>query len=246
MALGQFLYPYESRSVLRGFRDLDPPETISPELVLWSIPPSPDVPARLHGAKVVIVLAVFAGPAAEAGDIFAPLGRLGTPLMDASGTVPYVAVQSSVDEAFPDGGRYYMKSHFSDAISDDAIRSILDADSRRPTPQSLIAVRTLGGAVARVGVEDTAFPHRTARYNVSFDATWSAPDQDAAAIRWARSAWDAYAPHARGGLYINFAGLDNERRRRSPGCARRQRGPPGTLRRAYDPDDLFAAAAHRA
>ncbi len=247
VAFGQFLYPYDdAESVMRGFRDLDLPESVSPELALWSIPPSPDVPAEMHGAKVVIVVGVYAGPAAEAGAVLAPLGRLGTPLVDASGTVPYTAVQSSVDAAFPDGGRYFMKSHFADAIGDDAIRAILDADRRRPTAESLIVLRTLGGAVARVGEGESAFPHRTARYNVSFDATWSDPAQDDAAIGWARAAWDAYAPYARGGLYINFAGLDGEvpdvRRAALGGNAARLE----SVRQAYDPDDLFLAAAHRA
>ena len=247
VAFGQFLYPYDdAESVMRGFRDLDLPDSVSPELALWSIPPSPDVPAEMHGAKVVIVVGVYAGPAAEAGAVLAPLGRLGTPLVDASGTVPYTAVQSSVDAAFPDGGRYFMKSHFADAIGDDAIRAILDADRRRPTAESLIILRTLGGAVARVGEGESAFPHRTARYNVSFDATWSDPAQDDAAIGWARAAWDAYAPYARGGLYINFAGLDGEvpdvRRAALGGNAARLE----SVRQAYDPDDLFLAAAHRA
>ena len=63
------------------------PETVSPEFVLWSIPPDPEIPAELHGAKVVMVAGVYAGAPGDATAALAPLAELGTPLMDLSATV---------------------------------------------------------------------------------------------------------------------------------------------------------------
>jgi hypothetical protein len=53
-----------------------------------------------------------------------------------------VAVQRALDPAFPDGGRYYFKSHFLDRLDDDAIDTLLACDAKRPNPQSLIVIRT--------------------------------------------------------------------------------------------------------
>ena len=135
---------------MRGFRELAPtmPDTVSPELVLWSIPPAPEIPEALHWSKAVFVLGVHSGPASEVGDLFAPFARLGDPIADLSATHPYVAVQSELDALIPDGTRAYMKSHFANELSDAAITTPLDHNASRPSPLSLIAVRTLGGAVA--------------------------------------------------------------------------------------------------
>jgi FAD/FMN-containing dehydrogenase len=236
----QVLYPYEQApQVLSRWHELAPrlPDTVSPELALWSIPVDPEIPEDTHGLKVVIVLGVYAGDPAEGQDALAPLSELGVPLMDASATVHYADVQSSVDAAFPAGGRYFMKSHFMNQLSDQAVQAMLDCDATRPTPQSLIVIRTLGGAVARIGEDESAFAHRTAQYNLSIDAGWSDPALDATAIEWARSSWDTMRPFATGGVYVNFAGLNNETRHEAVFGSNTERLE--RIRRTYDPHRLF-------
>jgi FAD/FMN-containing dehydrogenase len=103
-------YPYDqARTVAHGWRDLTAqlPDTVSPEFVLWSIPPEPAIPAELHGAPVVIVAGVYAGDPVDAGPVLAPLAELGTPLMQGDGDVHYVEMQQGLDAAFPAGGRYF-------------------------------------------------------------------------------------------------------------------------------------------
>ncbi|MGH3981223.1 MAG: hypothetical protein ACRDST_00685 [Pseudonocardiaceae bacterium] len=58
--------------------------------------------------------------------------------------------------AFPAGGRYFFKSHFRDALTDQAIETMIDCDAHRPNPESLIVIRTLGGAISRVSDDDSA------------------------------------------------------------------------------------------
>jgi FAD/FMN-containing dehydrogenase len=246
VAMAQVLYPYtDAGSVLRAWRDLTTqlPDTVSPEVALWSIPSDPDVPEDMHGAKVVVVAGVYAGAPDEAAAVLSPLAELGTPLMDLSATVRYLDVQTSIDAAFPAGGRYYMKSHFMDQLSDEAIDDLLRCDAARPTPQSLVVIRTLGGAVARVPEHETAFAHRAARYNLSIDASWSDPALDDTAIGWARTSWDTMAPHGTGGVYVNFAGLGDETDRRETfGSSGRDLE---RIRGIYDPEGVLAAAADR-
>ena len=239
-------YPYDqARTVARGWRDLTAqlPDTVSPEFVLWSIPADPAIPAALHGAPVVIVGAVYAGDPADAGPVLAPLAELGTPLMQGGGDVHYAEMQQALDPAFPAGGRYFFKSHFVRELTDDAIDTMIACDARRATPQSLMVIRTLGGAVDRVDIEESAYPHRGARYNLSIDAGWTDPALDDTAIGWARSSWDALREFATGGVYVNFAGLDEESGRDAVFGQSTDR--LDEVQASYDPDGLFAAAARR-
>lgn len=247
VAMAQVLYPYaDAAPVLRAWRDLAPqlPDSVTPQLALWSIPADPAIPTDLHGLSVVMVAGVYAGPSgAAATSALAPLGSLGTPLLDMSATADYVEVQAGSDAAFPVGGRYFFKSHFLDALTDDAIDALLRWDARRPNPESLTVIRTLGGAVSRVGDSESAYSHRRARYNVSFDACWSDPALDDAAIGWSRSSWVAVAPYGTGGVYLNFAGLDAEADHDAVfGSAA---GRLERVRQSYDPTGIFAAAASR-
>ncbi len=241
------LYPYtDVAAVLRAWRDVarEAPNTLEPEIGLWSIPPLPDVPEELHGAPVVIVAGVYIGHPADGGSVLAPLRRLGTPLADMSGTSPYVESQSALDAMFPAGGRYYWKSHFVDELTDELIDTIVELDSHRPSPESVIYIRTLGGAVARVRDHETAYPHRSASFNVSIDASWHDPALDDIATGWARSTWDALAPFATGGVYLNFAGLGEESELRAATLGSNE-ARLDEIRRAYDPHSLFETAAHR-
>jgi hypothetical protein len=246
VATAQVLYPYtDAAQVLRAFRELTPqlPDTVAPEVVLWSIPPDPEIPAEMHGSKVVMVAGLYAGAPADARAALTPLAELGTPLMDLSATVSYLDAQSALDAAFPAGGRYFFKSHFMDTLSDQAIEALLACDAARPNPESLMVIRTLGGAIARVADHDSAYPHRSARYNLSVDACWFDAALDAAAIGWARSSWDAMAPFSTGGMYINFAGLGDEADRDAVF------GPSASgldhIQKAYDLDGILAGAANR-
>ena len=243
------LYPYEQAGqVLRAWRDLVPalPDTVSPEFVLWSIPPDPQIPAEMHGQRVVMVAGVYAGPAAEGAAVLAPLAGLGTVLMDAGGIADYATMQGELDAAFPAGGRYLFKSHFMTEITDAAVDAMVACDAGRPNPQSLMVIRSLGGAVARVGQDESAFAHRGARYNLSIDAGWTDPARDAEMVGWARSSWAALRPFGTGGVYVNFAGLEDDTDDADdaavygPGARRLD-----AVRAAYDPGALFDVTARR-
>jgi FAD/FMN-containing dehydrogenase len=248
VATAEILYPYEdAERILKACRDiaLASPETVAPEFGLWSVPPDPELPTELHGQKVVLVAATYAGPPDEADAVLAPLRELGTPLVDLSGTVPYLYVQSELDELFAPGQRYYWKSLFLDELTDEAIRVLLEWDASRPSPETLVVFRTLGGAIDRVSPEDSAYPHRGARFNLSLDGTWTDPGLDAAAIGWVRAAWDAMQPFSTGGVYVNFSGFGDEADALRSAVQGASRTGLEEVRAAYDPHGLFEAAARR-
>lgn len=240
------LYPYaEAAAVLDAWRALVPrmPDTVSPEYAVWSVPPDPAIPAEMHGMPVIAVAGLYAGPAEEGLEVLAPLARLGTPLMDATAITEYTASQSALDPLFPAGNRYFFKSHFLEDLDEEAAAAFLACGEGRPTPQCIAVVRTLGGAIAQVGDDETAFAHRRARFNISIDAGWSDPADDAAAIGWARRAWDRLTPSATGGVYVNFAGLDEDADRDAVFGAHAAR--LDAIARTYDPDGILTAASAR-
>lgn len=246
VAVGQLVFPYDqAESVMRRFRGMAPtmPDTVSPELMIWSLPPDPGLPEELHWSKAVVVAGVFAGSPGDADDVFEPFGTLGEPIADLSGIYPYVAVQSDVDALIPDGIRAYMKSHFADDLSDEAIATLLEHDASRPSPLSLIAIRTLRGAIAAVEGNDSAYAHRDATFNVSIDAFWDDPALDEIAVGWARSTWDAFAPFSTGGVYVNFSGLQDEADHVRPLVQGSAADRLERIRAEYDPTGLFDAAA---
>ncbi|MGC0252484.1 FAD-binding oxidoreductase [Pseudactinotalea sp. Z1748] len=236
----------EAASVARRWREaaLAAPETVTPQLLLWSVPADPSVPEELHGRPVVMSLGLFAGDPAEATPVLDPLTDLGEPLADLGGVLPYVDIQASVDPMAPDGDRYFFKSHFLDEISDEAIATMVDLYDQRPSDRILVAIRTLGGAIDRVPADQSAYPHRGRRFNLSIDAAWSDPADDERTIGWARAMWTAMRPYATGGVYVNFSGFDDEPDVTLPETLGNQ-ARLAEIRAAYDPDGVFATAAQR-
>jgi FAD/FMN-containing dehydrogenase len=248
VASAMFIYPYDdAAAVIRAFADVAPglPDEVGPELLVITVPPAPDFPEELHGQRVVIVAAMYAGPTADGHGALEPLGQLGTPLGGEITNAPYLELQSTFDPMFPDGGRYYMKSHFMDHISDDAIDALLRSDAARPEADVLIALRTMGGAVARVDAEESAFAHRNAAFNLSIDPHWSDPGLDDETIGWARGAWDGLQPYANGGVYLNFSGLDDDVDALRSAVQGSTTDRLAEIRRSYDPEGILEPAAQR-
>jgi FAD/FMN-containing dehydrogenase len=243
VAVGQVAFAYdEARTVLRRWRDraIGAPETISPELVLWELPPDPALPASLHGTSVCMNAAVYAGDPGEAGPVLAPFRTLGREVVDMSGVMPYVTVQSSFDPLAPPGGRYYFKSHFLEALTDEAIDELIACDRDRPRSKAIVVIRTLGGAIDRVSPGESAFAHRGARFNLSFDGLWTDPAEDDLVIGWCRRTFDRMRPFATGGIYVNFAGFDDEPDVTEASIAGAHAARLARVRATYDPDGLFS------
>lgn len=131
-----------------------------------------------------------------------------------------------------------------DALTDDLIDALVEHDRARPTPESVIFIRTLGGAVSRVDPSDTAYPHRAAAFNVSIDASWHDPTLDEASLGWVRSTWDALLPFSTGGVYLNFAGLGEAPGMRDAALGE-NKARIDEIRAMYDPHGLFDRAARQ-
>jgi FAD/FMN-containing dehydrogenase len=237
---GMVMHPAErAPELLRFFREqtAKAPDELTMLFAFVVAPPAPFVPESLHGTPMVAVLLCWCGDRTRGMEAVAPLREFGPPAVDAIGEMPYVALQSMLDDGAPHGMRYYMKSAYFDALSDDAIAALAQA-VRPNSPLSQVHLHHLGGAVARVGNEATPYGHRQAAYVLNIIAAWPDPESTDAHVGWARSIYDTVAPHASGAAYVNFLGEEGESQVASAYGERNYRRLQ-QIKRRYDPGNMF-------
>jgi FAD/FMN-containing dehydrogenase len=162
------------------------------------------------GEKLAAVVLCHCGTLAAGEDAVRPIKGFGTPALDAVGPVPYSQLNAMLDAAYPRGALNYWKSSFLAGLSDEAIRAMIDCFARCPTPMGQLLLEYVHGAVTRVGVTDTAFPHRAEGYNMLVLAEWTDPRHNDACIAWARESYAALRPFMGAGRYVNYMGADED------------------------------------
>jgi FAD/FMN-containing dehydrogenase len=219
-----------AREVLRFYREFSAaaPDEVSADAVFLT---SPD------GQRLLAISACYVGPIAEGERALGPLRRFGPPVQDLIAPVTYTALQASADPLFPTGRRYYFKAQFLRHLSDAAIDTLIDGFARVTSPFSLVVLQQVGGAVARVAPDATAYANRDAAYDCFAAAIWEDEAQDERQIAWARGVWEAMRPHGSGGVYANNLGEEGEERVRAAYGANYVR--LSKLKAKYDPSNLF-------
>ena len=106
------------------------------------------------------------------------------------------------------------------------------------SPHCELAFAQLGGAINRVAANATAYPHRDLKYLVNIHTRWETAAEDAKCVAWARELFDALAPHATGGVYVNFMPEDEAARVRA-GAYGANYDRLARLKTKYDPANLF-------
>ena len=156
-----------------------------------------------------------------------------------SASLEYLDFQRSLDPFFPAGRRYYWKALYLDGLADAAIESTVDWSNRRASNDTLVIIRHVGGAIARVGAEETAFGDRSSEWMLSIDSTWHDPADDQANIDWTRDYYAASLQYSDGKAYFNFPGLleEGDAAVRSSYGANHAR--LAKIKAAYDPENRF-------
>lgn len=242
VSLAVAIYALEDAAqVAHGWRSFveSAPDEITCLLSFWGIPAERGFPEEMHGAPVVIATGFFAGPPAAGEAALQPLRQLATPIADLSGTTTYLQAQSTYDPFFPTTQRYYWKSLFLDALSDDEIAATIALAAERPSPKTLLALRHLGGAISQVPEDATAYANRGAQYNLSLDTTWDNPNDDEQMIAWTRRAWQQLRDRTGGGVYLNFAGLGEENDQLAKAGHGANYDRLRNVKRRYDPENIF-------
>jgi hypothetical protein len=190
------------------------------------------------GQKAVAFIVCYSGPLERGEEIIRPLRAFGAPLADTVAAVPYRTVQDLFTPAYPPGRLNYWKSSFLQELSDAALDTMIAHFSAVPSPLTAVALEQLGGAVARVGPQETAFSERSARYNLLITSAWTDPAASEPNREWTHALWAAMQPHTGEGVYVNYLDQGEE------GRIRAAYGPQTyeqlvALKNKYDPTNLF-------
>jgi FAD/FMN-containing dehydrogenase len=237
---GPVFWPMEDTAeVLRFYRDwiADCPDELMTIVVQRKVPALPVIPPELVGRLIIGVAACYSGPVEEGERVLQPLKSFGTPLLDLCVPKPFLAHQQMFDPSFRRGCWYYVRSCDVAELNDDIIDIVTEHGLRIESPVSSLALWQMGGAIARVDDGDTAFNGRTAGHTFNINGNTEASDGFEAERDWARSYWDALAPHHTS-VYTNFLMDEGEDRiRQAYGDDKYARLK--ALKRTYDPTNFF-------
>ena len=229
----------DAPEVLRFYRDwiADCPDEVMTIVVQRRAPALPVVPPELVGKHVIAVTACYAGPVEDGERVLAPLKRFGNPVLDLCMPKPFLAHQAMFDPSFRRGWWYYVRSCDVAELTDDVIDIVAEHGQRITSPITSITLWQMGGAVARVGEDETAFNGRDAGFTFNINGNSETADGFEAERQWARDYWSALSPYHTS-VYVNFLMEEGEERvRQAYGAEKYDRLK--ALKRTYDPTNFF-------
>jgi FAD/FMN-containing dehydrogenase len=210
------------------------PDALSAIANVMPCPPMPFVPAEHHGRVVVFALVCHSGAPGTAESALAPFRALADPIVDQLRPIEYPEIYP------PDDPDYrplaISRTMFVDTFDRALAAIVLEHLEASTSPMRVAQLRVLGGAMARVPADATAFAHRDRRIMANVAAFYAGPEDRAEKEAWV----DGLGAVLRGsyGAYVNFLGDE--------GAARVREAYPGrtwdrlaTVKRRYDPENLF-------
>jgi FAD/FMN-containing dehydrogenase len=211
------------------------PDELSTIANVMTAPPMPFLPKELYGKLIVMAMLVYAG-APEAGErVIAPFRALATPVADMVHPMRYPEVYPPEPEGYHPVAA--TRTMFVDSIDASVAETILDHLQASTGSMAVAQLRVLGGAMARIPVDATAFAHRNSRIMVNLATLYERPEEKATHEAWVDNA-AAAVRQSDHGAYVNFLGEEGERRVRAayPGSTWDRLS---AIKAQYDPTNLF-------
>ena len=212
------------------------PEELSTIANVMTAPPMPFLPPEVHGKLIIMAMMVYAGDVKAGERVYAPFRAIAKPLADMIRPMPYPEMYAAEE-----GGDYHPvaagRTMFIDSVDRSAAQTIVDYLQGSTASMAAAQLRVLGGAVARVPAEATAFAHRNSKIMAMLVALYEKPEEKPMHESWAAS-FAAALRQSDEGAYVNFLFDEGEARIRAayPGGAwDRLR----SVKARYDPANLF-------
>jgi hypothetical protein len=229
----------DARDVLRFYRDwiAGCPDELMTLVVERKAPPLPGMPPDLVGQHVIAVVCVYAGSVDDGEKVIHPLKKFRPPALDLCAPQPYLRFQQMFNPSFQAGWWYYFRSCDVAELNDEIIDVMVQYGRQIESPISSVGLWQMGGAVSRVGEDETAFNGRNASHTFNINGNTSTAEGFEEEREWARGLWTALEPHHTS-VYVNFL-MDEgqERIRQAYGPAKYDRLQ--ALKQKYDPDNFF-------
>jgi FAD/FMN-containing dehydrogenase len=210
------------------------PDQLSTIANVMVAPPMPFLPAEAHGKLVIMAMMVYAGEVDEGERAIAPFRALATPLADTVGQKPYPQMY---EPAEPGPDEEVARSLFIDTVDKGVAEKIVEHLRASTAPLAVAQIRVLGGAMARVSADATAFAHRERRIMVALGAVYEHPGETVMHEEWVGT-FAAALRQGEGGVYVNFLGDEGEARIREayPGATFERLAE---IKGRYDSTNLF-------
>ena len=231
---GLIAHPIEAApALLRFYRDAV--ADITDDLTIFAgLVHAPDG----SGTKLSALVICHAGDPDQAEADLAPFKSWGSPLLVQVGPMPYPAMNTILDGGFPTGALNYWLSSFTRGLTDQLIDLAVERFTSTPSPMNAILFEHFHGAVTRVGVTDTAVPHRQAGFNLLLPSVWLDPADTKANVTWTRETHAALSEHLIERRWLNYLGDDQ-----GVDAVRAAYGPNWErlveVKRRIDPDNVF-------
>jgi FAD/FMN-containing dehydrogenase len=210
------------------------PEELSTIANVMLAPPMPFIPEEAHGQPIVIGLIAYVGPVDRGESVVAPFRALAEPYADMVRPMRYPELYEGPEQevGFASGANF-----FADSLGPAGADAILEQLPQSTAMMKAVQLRVLGGALARVPNDITAFAHRDRGLFVNVAAMYMDAAEADPHDAWVDGLSDALGRDGAGG-YVGFLGDKDDATIRSayPGATwdrLRQ------IKRHYDPDNLF-------
>jgi FAD/FMN-containing dehydrogenase len=231
---GLIAHPFErAGDMLRFYREATA-EASDDLMVFAALVHAPDGSGMRIGGMIVF----HTGTPEEADRDLAPFLEWGPPIVAEVGRMPYWVMNTILDANYPAGLHNYWLSSFTTGISDGLIETAIERFETIPTPMGAILLEHFHGAVCRVGVTDTAVPHREPGWNLVLPTVWDDSSRTDACVAWTRETHAAFGEHLSDRRWLNYLGDDQ-----GDDAIRGAYGPNydrlRELKRRYDPDNVF-------
>ena len=226
-----------SPETIAGFMDLatSAAEELSTIANVMVAPPMPFLPAELAGQLILMAFVVYAGDA-EAGEAaLAPFRKLAGPIEDMVRPMPYADMFPPEDESYRPTA--VSRNMFIDAVEADTAATIIEYLGASDASLRVAQLRALGGAMARVSNEATAFAHRDKRVMVNVAAFYDGEEDKPRRQEWV-DGFAAALGGSDGAAYVGFLTNDGREAVRAayPGSAWERLA---AIKAKYDPENLF-------
>ncbi len=189
------------------------------------------------GSKLGAVILCHCGTEEQANADLEPLLEYGEPVVSQVGPMPYPVMNTLIDDGYPKGALNYWKSGFFTDLTDEVIDSAVESFADYPSNMGGLVWEHFHGAVTRVGVTDTSWPHRHDGFNLIVLAEWMDPALTDHCIAWTRSTYAKLEPHMKGAVYVNYLDHDDTAAIGSAYGPNYER--LAKIKRQYDPDNVF-------
>jgi FAD/FMN-containing dehydrogenase len=240
--VGFLAFPFDrAADVLRAYAQFSDqaPDRLALYAALETAPPLPFIPEGLRGQRIAGLLALCFGSADDHPErtLAALRALLPPPAVDIVGAMSYLQTQQLSEGMAPAGLSHYDTGEWLCLLDDEAIDALVKAVADASTQQSVIVVKRMGGATARVPAGETAFWYRQATHKLDVQVEWASGDPDVHR-EWVRSTCQAVAHASAGGGYVNFMG-DGEGADRVRAAYGGNYERLAQVKAAYDPGNFF-------